>query len=130
MIASAYAAHMPRRASEFGVYAPGPVSVDLAAAQRRARDIVEPRRRALEDWLSGIDGCKIVRGHARFVGLREIAVGERRLRAHNVFLDVGGRASAPSWPGLDEAMAVKYRHAFAEGDPAAPRGGRRGLRGP
>jgi pyruvate/2-oxoglutarate dehydrogenase complex dihydrolipoamide dehydrogenase (E3) component len=102
MIASAYAAHMARRASEFGVHAPGPVSVDLAAARRRARDIVEPRRRALEDWLSGIDGCEIVRGHARFVGPREIAVGERRFRAHKIFLDVGGRANTPPWPGLDE----------------------------
>jgi pyruvate/2-oxoglutarate dehydrogenase complex dihydrolipoamide dehydrogenase (E3) component len=46
--------------------------------------------------------CEIVRGHARFVRPREIVVGERRLRAHTVFLDVGGRASAPRWPGLGD----------------------------
>jgi pyruvate/2-oxoglutarate dehydrogenase complex dihydrolipoamide dehydrogenase (E3) component len=102
MIASAYAAHVARRGSDFGVHVPGPVAVDLAAVQQRARDLVEPRRRAMEQWLSGIEGCEIVRGHARFVGPREIVVGERRLRAHKVFLDVGGRASAPQWPGLGD----------------------------
>jgi pyruvate/2-oxoglutarate dehydrogenase complex dihydrolipoamide dehydrogenase (E3) component len=102
MIASAQVAHIARRASDFGVHATGPVTVDLAAVQRRARDLVEPGRRALEEWLAGIGGCEIVRGHARFVGPREIAVGERRLRAHKVFINVGGRASAPTWPGLDE----------------------------
>jgi pyruvate/2-oxoglutarate dehydrogenase complex dihydrolipoamide dehydrogenase (E3) component len=102
MVASAYAAHMARRAADYGICTTGPVTVDLAAVQRRARDLVEPRRRALEEWLSGIEGCEIVRGHARFVGPRELAVGERRLRAHRVFLDVGGRASAPPWPGLEE----------------------------
>jgi pyruvate/2-oxoglutarate dehydrogenase complex dihydrolipoamide dehydrogenase (E3) component len=102
MIASAYAAHLARRGSDFGVHASGPVTVDLAAVQQRARDLVEPRRRAMEESLSGIEGCEIVRGHARFVGPREIVVGERRLRAHKVFLDVGGRASAPQWPGLGD----------------------------
>jgi pyruvate/2-oxoglutarate dehydrogenase complex dihydrolipoamide dehydrogenase (E3) component len=102
MVARAYAAHMARRAADYGIHSPGPVTVDLAAVQRRARDLVEPRRRALEEWLSGIKGCEIVRGHARFVGPRELAVAERRPRAQKVFLDVGGRASAPPWPGLDE----------------------------
>ena len=88
--------------ADYGIHSPGPVTVDLAAVQRRARDLVEPRRRALEVWLSGIEGCEIVRGHARFVGPRELAAGERCLRAHKVFLDVGSRASAPPWPGLDE----------------------------
>src|SRR6202000_194988 len=47
-------------------------------------------------------GCEIVRGHACFVGPREIVVGERRLHAHKVFFDVGSRASAPQWPGLGD----------------------------
>jgi pyruvate/2-oxoglutarate dehydrogenase complex dihydrolipoamide dehydrogenase (E3) component len=102
MVASAYAAHMARRAADYGIRTSGAVNVDLAAIQRRARDLVEPRRRALEEWLSSIEGCEIVRAHARFVGPRELAAGERRLRAHRVFLDVGGRASAPPWPGLDQ----------------------------
>src|ERR1700753_583188 len=42
MIASAHAAHLVRRAEDFGVKLPGPVSVELAAIQRRARDLVEP----------------------------------------------------------------------------------------
>jgi pyruvate/2-oxoglutarate dehydrogenase complex dihydrolipoamide dehydrogenase (E3) component len=102
MNASAYAAHMIGRAADFGVNLLGRVTVDLVAVQRRARDLVEPRRRALEGWLAGIDGCSIVRGHARFVGPRELAVGDRRLRAQKVFLDVGGRAGVPDWQGLSD----------------------------
>jgi pyruvate/2-oxoglutarate dehydrogenase complex dihydrolipoamide dehydrogenase (E3) component len=36
MIASAYAAHMTRRAADFGVRLPGPVTVDLCRAATRA----------------------------------------------------------------------------------------------
>jgi|ERR1700733_11845465 pyruvate/2-oxoglutarate dehydrogenase complex dihydrolipoamide dehydrogenase (E3) component len=79
------------RAADFGVNLPGRASVDLATVQRRTRNLVEPGRRALEGWLAGINGCTIVRGHARFVGPRELAVGDRRLRAQKVFLNVGGR---------------------------------------
>src|SRR6202012_3057361 len=100
MIASAYSAHMFSRAADFGINLPGRASVDLAAVQRRARNLVEPGRRALEGWLAGIDGCTIVRGHARFVGPRELTVGDRRLRAPKVFLDVGGRAAIPQWSSL------------------------------
>src|ERR1700722_13485933 len=97
MIASAYAAHLARRGSDFGVHASGSVTVDLAAVQQRARDLVEPRRRAMEEWLSGIEGCEIVRGHARFVGPREIFVGERRLGPAKVLLSRGRRGRAPAW---------------------------------
>src|ERR1700748_3035610 len=102
MIASAYAAHMIGRAADFGVNLPGRALVDLAAVQRRARNLVEPGRRALEDWLAGIDRCTIVHGHARFVGPRELTVGDRRLRAQKVFLNVGGRAGVPAWSGLSD----------------------------
>src|ERR1700729_131749 len=44
MIASAYAAHMIGRAADFGINLPGRASVDLAAVQRRARNLVEPGR--------------------------------------------------------------------------------------
>ena len=91
------------RAADFGVNLPGRASVDLATVQRRTRNLVEPGRRALEGWLAGINGCTIVRGHARFVGPRELAVGDRRLRAQKVFLNVGGRAGVPAWSGLSDA---------------------------
>lgn len=102
MIASAYAAHMVRRASDFGIKLPGPVAVDLGAIRRRTIAVVAQRRRELEEWLAGINGCEIIRGHARFVGMREITVNDRWLRAHRIFIDVGGRTSVPTWPALDE----------------------------
>src|SRR5690606_824965 len=59
----------------------------------------------LESWLGGTDGCTVLRGHARFVGERELVVGDARdgvrIAAERVFLNVGGRASVPPLPGLE-----------------------------
>lgn len=102
MVASAYAAHVARRAADFGVHASSPFTVDLNAVQRRASAVVTRRREGLESWLGGIDGVTMIHGHAHFVGQREIEVNGRKLSAHKVFLDVGGRVSTPSWSGLAE----------------------------
>jgi pyruvate/2-oxoglutarate dehydrogenase complex dihydrolipoamide dehydrogenase (E3) component len=40
-------------------------------------------------------------GHARFVGPKEVAVGDERLIADQIFLNVGARADIPAIPGID-----------------------------
>src|SRR5262249_24591777 len=39
---------------------------------------------------------------ARFVGPKEIRVGDEALKADKIFINVGGRASVPPIPGLDQ----------------------------
>src|SRR3974390_1645477 len=56
MVASAPAAHLARRARDFGVDA-GPVTVDLRAVQARKDDIVLKSRTGLEKWLRGTPNC-------------------------------------------------------------------------
>src|SRR5690349_22099597 len=73
MVASAYAAHMARRAADFGVRVAGPVSVDLAAVKARKDAISAQSRVGLEKMLSTTDRCELIRGHARFRGPHEIA---------------------------------------------------------
>jgi pyruvate/2-oxoglutarate dehydrogenase complex dihydrolipoamide dehydrogenase (E3) component len=51
--------------------------------------------------LRRLERCVVYRGHARFRSAREVAVGDTVLRADRVFINVGGRASVPSLPGLD-----------------------------
>ena len=51
-------------------------------------------------------GVEIVLGHARFVGPHAVQVDGRRLEAPQVFINVGGRASLPDWPGLDTVSVL------------------------
>jgi pyruvate/2-oxoglutarate dehydrogenase complex dihydrolipoamide dehydrogenase (E3) component len=100
IIASAYAAQLARRAGEFGVEA-GPVRVDMARVKARKDDISGQSRRGVEAGLRGLANCTVVQGHARFTAPREIAVGDERLSADRIFINVGGRAVVPSMPGIE-----------------------------
>ena len=99
LVASAYAAHLARRGAEYGV-ATGPVSVDMAKVKARKDEIMLGDRKGVEDWLAGMDGCTVFRGHARFEDPHTISVEGDLLRADRVFLNVGGRAVVPDIPGL------------------------------
>ena len=92
LIASAYAAHLARRAAEYGVNIAGEVSVDMKAVKAR-KDMISARSRVgVETWLERMERCTVYRGHARFVSPREVQVGEDRIAAKQIFINVGGRA--------------------------------------
>jgi len=101
MVASAYAAHMARRAPDFGVQT-GPVSVDMQAVKARKDQISARSRMGVEEGLRKLKNCTVYEGHARFESPREISVGSNRLTSERVFINVGGRAVVPSFPGLDQ----------------------------
>lgn len=102
MVASAYAAHLARRAGDYGVTISGPIGVDMKAVKRRTDAIAEVSRRSIERSLKTLAGCTVYEGHARFVAKNEIAVGDLRLGADRMFINVGGRASIPRIVGLDQ----------------------------
>src|SRR5574342_1291144 len=100
MIASARAAHVARGAARLGVRA-GPVSVDLAEVVARKEAVVARWRRGLQASLEEVgERLELRRGHARFVGPREIEVEGRRYAAGTVVLNTGARAAVPDLPGL------------------------------
>ncbi len=101
MVASAYAIHMARRGAEFGFSVGGPVSVDWERVKARKDAIVAPSRAGVERSLRQTSGITVIRGSARFVSAREVSVDGRVLTSERIFLDVGGRPSAPPIPGLD-----------------------------
>jgi pyruvate/2-oxoglutarate dehydrogenase complex dihydrolipoamide dehydrogenase (E3) component len=100
MVASAYAAHLARRGADFGVVT-GPVSVDMARVRARADAVVRRSREGVEGWLQAMPRCTVIRGHARFEARDVIAVGDQRLRAPRIFINVGGRAALPRLAGVD-----------------------------
>ena len=101
LVASAYAAHLARRAADFGI-ATGDVTVDMPAVAARARKVVMDARSGNERWLEGMAGLTFLRGHARFTGPRTIAVDGEEITAPRIFLNVGGRASVPDMPGVGD----------------------------
>jgi pyruvate/2-oxoglutarate dehydrogenase complex dihydrolipoamide dehydrogenase (E3) component len=99
LIASAYAAHMARRAAEYGVET-GVVKVDMPQVKARKDALVERSTSSLEKWLSTLPNVHVFRGQARFIGSRTVAVGAETLTAERVFIDVGGRPYVPELPGV------------------------------
>src|SRR5262249_43868322 len=56
----------------------------------------------VEQWLRGLKNCTVVQGHARFQSSRTVVVDDNVLEADKIFINVGGRASVPPIPGIDE----------------------------
>ena len=102
LIASGYAAHLARRAAEFGVTLSGTPSVDMKAVKARKDAVTVASRAAVERSLKGLQGCTVYEAHAMFIGPKQIKIGDEVLRADKIFINVGGRAVIPPIPGLDQ----------------------------
>jgi pyruvate/2-oxoglutarate dehydrogenase complex dihydrolipoamide dehydrogenase (E3) component len=102
LIASAYAAYLARRASDYGVTIGGPVGVDMKAVKARKDAVSLPSRRGVERSLKQLKGCTVLEGHGRFVGTKRVQVGDEALTADKIFINVGGRAVIPPIRGLDQ----------------------------
>ena len=102
LVASAYVAHMTRRAADFGVKIPCEIAVDMKAVKARKDHVSGLSRDGVEQSLKNLKGCTVYQGHARFVGPNSVEVGGEILEANRIFINVGGRALAPPIPGLDE----------------------------
>lgn len=102
LVASAYAAHVARRAADYGVVLDGDVRVDFSRVQARAHKVTLDARNGLEKYLGTMSGCTVIQGQARFEGTHTIRVGEQTLTAPRIFINVGGRAIVPDLPGVHD----------------------------
>ncbi|HEY1808201.1 MAG TPA: FAD-containing oxidoreductase [Acidobacteriaceae bacterium] len=100
MVASAHAAHLARRGSDFGVSA-GPVKVDLRAVQARKEGVVAPSRTGVEKGLREEKNCTVFTGTAAFASPTTMRVGDAILEAPKIFLNVGARPAVPKMPGVE-----------------------------
>src|SRR5690349_19542508 len=101
LVASAYAAHLARRAADFGVNVDG-VRIDMKKVSARAQGVATRARTNIEQWLEGMETCTVFRGHARFESAKEIRVGDDVLTGERIFINVGGRAIVPPMPGVND----------------------------
>ncbi|MDX1540807.1 MAG: FAD-dependent oxidoreductase, partial [Geminicoccaceae bacterium] len=101
LVASAHAAHVARRAADYGVVLDGSVRVDMKAVKARKDGIVSRSTQGVERSLRNTEGVTVHVGHASFESATRVRVGDDVLEAGQIFINVGGRAVVPSIPGID-----------------------------
>jgi pyruvate/2-oxoglutarate dehydrogenase complex dihydrolipoamide dehydrogenase (E3) component len=109
LVASAYAARLARRANDYGVVTETTIRIDMPRVKARADKVSSNARAGVRDWLDGMQGCKVIEGHAAFEAPHVLRVGDMRLSAPRIFLNVGGRAVRPPMPGIDEVRTLNNR---------------------
>ncbi len=102
LVASAYAAHLARRGAEYGVVLDSKVAIDMPTVMRRSHKVTLDSRHGNESWLGSMANCTLMRGHARFESPNTVRVDDELLTAPQIFLNVGGRAAIPDFPGIDD----------------------------
>jgi pyruvate/2-oxoglutarate dehydrogenase complex dihydrolipoamide dehydrogenase (E3) component len=102
LVASAQAAHVARRAADYGVTVSGDVKMNMPAVKARKDRIVARSRTGVETWLRAMKGCSLYLGHARFTGPKQVNVGNDALTADRIFINVGGRPVVPPIPGIHD----------------------------
>jgi pyruvate/2-oxoglutarate dehydrogenase complex dihydrolipoamide dehydrogenase (E3) component len=101
LVASAYAIHTARRGDDYGFSFPGTLHVDMPRIRDRAQKITLDARSGVEEWLRTMDGCTVFEGHARFESPDSVRVGDELLVAPKIFINTGGRAAIPDFPGVE-----------------------------
>jgi pyruvate/2-oxoglutarate dehydrogenase complex dihydrolipoamide dehydrogenase (E3) component len=102
LVASAYTARLARRGADYGVAIDGPVRVDMKRVKARKDEVAGRSNRGVEQWLRGLVNCTVIQGHARFESSSAVRVNDDLLEANRIFINVGGRASLPSMPGIND----------------------------
>ena len=101
LVASAYAAHLARRAADYGVLIDSPVRVDMKRVKARKDEVAGRASANVEEWMKGTKNLTVIEGHARFASAHSVKVNDELFEAGQFFINVGGRAMVPPIPGLD-----------------------------
>jgi pyruvate/2-oxoglutarate dehydrogenase complex dihydrolipoamide dehydrogenase (E3) component len=102
LIASARAAHIARRAAEYGIALGGSITVDMKRVKERKDAVVRRSNEGLAKWLTSTENLTVYKSHAVFDGTRQVRIADELIEADKIFINVGARASNPPLPGLDQ----------------------------
>jgi len=106
MVASARAAYLGRRASDYGV-STGKITVDMKKIRKRKNDIVASFRTGSENRIRDTENLDLFMGHARFTDKHSLSVsmndgGEKKLKADRIFINTGTRPRIPELQGIGD----------------------------
>lgn len=99
LVASARAVYMANRMDDFGISIDGTVTVDMEKVKARKDAIVQESTEGVESWLKNTENLRVYEEHARFEEPKVLTVGNERITADKIFINVGGRAFIP--PGFE-----------------------------
>ena len=102
LVASARAAHMARRGGDFGVTIDGPITVDMKQVKARKDAIVKQSSDGVTNWLKSMENLTVYEGHGRLESANTVSVNGEMLEADKIVLNVGGRATVPDMPGIND----------------------------
>ncbi len=102
LVASARAAHMARRGSDFGVTIEGQIKVDMKQVKARKDAIVKQSNDGVTNWLKTMENLTVFEGHGRLESANSVRVNGSLLETEKIVLNVGGRAIVPDMPGVDD----------------------------
>src|SRR5439155_9521666 len=102
LVASARAAHVARRAGDYGVTIRSPIAVDMKKVKMRKDAVVRHSSKGLEKWLKNTQNLTVYEGHGRFADAHRVRIADQLLEADKFFINVGGRASIPLLRGTNE----------------------------
>src|SRR5262245_38681217 len=102
LVASARAAYVARRAGDYGVMIDNSITIDMKKVKERKDAVVRRSNEGVEKWLKNTANLTVYEGHAHFEDQHTVRVGDELLEAPTLFINVGGRASIPPLPGLDQ----------------------------
>jgi pyruvate/2-oxoglutarate dehydrogenase complex dihydrolipoamide dehydrogenase (E3) component len=105
MVASARAAYMARRGSDYGVNT-GKVAVDMEKIVKKKNDIVSSFRTGSENRIQNTENLTLLMGRAVFTGKHSLSVsmnkgGEESLDSDRIFINTGTRPRIPEIQGID-----------------------------
>jgi pyruvate/2-oxoglutarate dehydrogenase complex dihydrolipoamide dehydrogenase (E3) component len=106
LVASARAAHMARRCAEFGVSIGGEIKVDMNQVKARKDAIVKQSNDGVTNWLRGMENLSVIEGHGRLESATSVRVNGDLLESDKIVLNVGGRASVPDMPGINDVAVL------------------------
>ncbi len=100
LVASAKVAHMVRRSSEYGIITDN-LRVSFPDVMERMNTVRNSSRQGLEGWITSQEQVTLFRAWGKFVGARQIQVGDEVITGKRIYINVGTRTRLADMKGLD-----------------------------
>ncbi len=102
LVASARAAYLARRGTDFGVVIDGPIGVDMKQVKARKDAVVRQGNEGVTNWLKNMENLTVYEGHGCLESAGSVSVNGEMLEAERIILNVGARAAVPDMPGVGD----------------------------
>ncbi len=101
LVASARAAYLTRRGTDFGVVIDGPIRMDMKQVKARKGAVVRQGNEGVTNWLENMENLTVYEGHGRLESARSVSVNGEMLEAERIILNVAARLPFGNGPKLN-----------------------------